>query len=39
MAGTFEDIASASLCSSFPCKVCPSGQSQFKGSFHVEVND
>ena len=31
---TFGSISSVSLCSSFPCKVCPSGVSQFKGSFH-----
>src|SRR5487761_191481 len=30
---TFESISSVSLCSSSPCKVCPSGVSQFKGSF------
>jgi hypothetical protein len=36
-AGTFVGIASVSLCSSLPCKVCPSVLSQFKGSVHGTV--
>src|SRR5436853_7906602 len=33
-AETSVSIASPSLCRSFPCKVCPSRLSQFKGSLH-----